>query len=186
MSAALSPPGIAARNFSAGPGRQLKNWTDIRDFVFAGHAIFTLRSLKTGMRYTYEVKVKKADVEREYPLAANDITYFVSVLRGPDNTDHFSYAGVLHRPGRFWITQASRVLRSAGSVKALLWFLAALVHERDVLGGDGKSPLLEVWHEGRCGRCGRRLTVPESVERGLGADCAGMEGQSEDCHRTRQ
>jgi len=171
MSATLSPSGIAARDFSTGPGRQLKNWTDIRDFIFAGHAIFTLRSLKTGMRYTYEVKVKKADVEREYPLAANDTTYFVSVLRGPDNTDHFSYMGVLRRPGRFWITERSRVLRSAGSMKALLWFLDALAHERPVLNGR-----LEVWHEGRCGRCGRRLTVPESIDRGLGADCAGMGG----------
>jgi hypothetical protein len=24
----------------------------------------------------------------------------------------------------------------------------------------------EVWHEGKCGRCGRRLAVPESVETG--------------------
>jgi hypothetical protein len=31
--------------------------------------------------------------------------------------------------------------------------------------------LLEVWHEGRCGRCGRALTVPESVERGIGPEC---------------
>ena len=158
--------GIKLRDFTTGPGRQLKNWADIRDFIFAGHAIFTLRSLKTGMRYTYEVKVKKADIEREYPLATNDITYFVSVLRGPDNTDHFSYAGVLRRPGRFWITQASRVLRSAGSVKALLWFLDALAHERLVLDGQ-----LEVWHEGKCCCCGRRLTVPESILSGWGPTC---------------
>jgi hypothetical protein len=164
-------PNIALRDLSTGPGRPLKTWTDVRDFIFAGHAIFTLRSLKTGMRFTYRVKVKKEDVDREYSLAANDITYFVSVLRGPDNPDHFSYAGVLRRPGRFWITQASRVKRSSGSVKALLWFLDALTHERPVLG-----PQLEVWHEGRCGRCGRRLTVPESIERGLGADCAGLGG----------
>jgi hypothetical protein len=34
------------------------------------------------------------------------------------------------------------------------------------------SDKLEVWHEGRCGRCGRRLTVPESIESGLGPECA--------------
>src|ERR1019366_4832357 len=30
---------------------------------------------------------------------------------------------------------------------------------------------LEVWHEGKCGRCGRKLTVPESIERGIGPEC---------------
>jgi hypothetical protein len=41
---------------------------------------------------------------------------------------------------------------------------------------QGKTPAevdLEVWHEGRCGACGRRLTVPESIERGLGPECYG-------------
>lgn len=33
-------------------------------------------------------------------------------------------------------------------------------------------PECEVWHEGRCGRCGRKLTVPESIETGIGPDCA--------------
>ena len=37
---------------------------------------------------------------------------------------------------------------------------------------------VEVWHEGICGRCGRKLTVPESVERGLGPECAGLVGHN--------
>ena len=32
----------------------------------------------------------------------------------------------------------------------------------------------EVWHEGRCGKCGRVLTVPESLILGLGPECAQM------------
>jgi hypothetical protein len=32
-------------------------------------------------------------------------------------------------------------------------------------------PQLIVHHENHCGRCGRTLTVPESVERGIGPDC---------------
>jgi hypothetical protein len=31
---------------------------------------------------------------------------------------------------------------------------------------------LKVHHEGRCCRCGRKLTVPESIETGLGPECA--------------
>jgi hypothetical protein len=30
----------------------------------------------------------------------------------------------------------------------------------------------KVHHEGRCGRCGRTLTVPESIESGIGPECA--------------
>jgi len=30
---------------------------------------------------------------------------------------------------------------------------------------------VEFWHEGRCGDCGRRLTVPESIARGIGPIC---------------
>jgi hypothetical protein len=32
---------------------------------------------------------------------------------------------------------------------------------------------LEIWHEGRCGRCARRLTVPESIAQGFGPECIG-------------
>jgi hypothetical protein len=30
---------------------------------------------------------------------------------------------------------------------------------------------VEVWHEGFCGKCGKRLTVPNSIEIGIGPDC---------------
>ena len=33
-------------------------------------------------------------------------------------------------------------------------------------------PTFEFWHEGRCGKCGKKLTTPESIERGLGPECA--------------
>jgi hypothetical protein len=159
-------PNVKPRDFSSGPGKSLKTWNDVANFIWAGHAVFTLLSLKTGMRYTYRIKVKKEDLAHTDPDDIN-VTYFVEVLRGPDNTDHFSYMGVARRPGRFWITSKSRVLRSSGSAKAFIWFMAALFARRNVLG-----KLLEVWHEGKCGRCGRRLTVPGSIERGLGDDCA--------------
>lgn len=35
---------------------------------------------------------------------------------------------------------------------------------------------VEIWHEGKCGRCGRQLTVPESIESGFGPECVKMIG----------
>jgi len=34
---------------------------------------------------------------------------------------------------------------------------------------------LEIWHEGRCGRCNRKLTVPASIALGIGPECGQRE-----------
>jgi hypothetical protein len=36
---------------------------------------------------------------------------------------------------------------------------------------DNLPDFLEVWHEGFCGKCGKRLTVPSSILSGLGPEC---------------
>ena len=33
-------------------------------------------------------------------------------------------------------------------------------------------PNFVVRHDGRCGRCGRQLTVPSSIDKGIGPECA--------------
>ena len=143
---------------------QLTTWTAISEFLFAGAATFTLVSLITGRRFTYKVQVKKADVK----AGLTDCAYFVQLLRGPDNTADYAYLGVLRRPGRFFTTPKSRITQHPTSHAALLWFLEALKADRqDVLGKQ-----LEFWHTGRCCYCTRLLTVPESVERGIGPECA--------------
>ena len=48
----------------------------------------------------------------------------------------------------------------------LPWLMARLQS------GKGLPETVEVWHEGRCCRCARRLTVPESIILGLGPACA--------------
>jgi Family of unknown function (DUF6011) len=146
---------------------QLCDWPAVRGFVFGGNARFTLRSLRTGVRHTYRVRVRKKDVK--VGTVGERLTYFVETLRGPNNETDYRYTGVLRLPGTFWFTAASQQLRSAPSSMALLWFLDRMREDRaNVLGR-----LAEFWHEGRCGRCGRALTVPESVVRGIGPECFG-------------
>jgi hypothetical protein len=38
--------------------------------------------------------------------------------------------------------------------------------------GKGLPESVEVWHEGACVKCAKRLTVPASIELGFGPDCA--------------
>ncbi len=127
-------------------------------FLLAGRARFTLVSKATGARFTYQVrKPKKGGV------------FFVSVLTGSDNESDYTYLGFVpaDRPSEFIHGGAkASITRDAPSAKALAWAWPRLTV------GDLPTTC-EVHHEGRCGRCGRALTVPESITMGLGPECAG-------------
>lgn len=148
-------------------------------FILAGNAYFTLRSAKTGTRYTYRVRrAESVDTnQKNLPLpelakvnaaeAVRKPMYFVSLLAGPDNGADYVYLGIIGNNGCFTLTRKSRMTRVSPPVVAISWTLTKL-QNLSVLPND-----LEIWHEGRCGRCGRMLTVPESIAAGLGPECAG-------------
>lgn len=132
--------------------------TAVSAFVFGGKAIFTIVSRATGTRFTYRVTKGK---ER----GASPAPYFVSLLTGPDNTSDYSYIGCVFpsHPHVLVLTKASAAGPDAPSVKAFRWLLKCIEADR--------FSSIEFWHEGRCGRCGRRLTDPESIASGFGPEC---------------
>lgn len=136
----------------------------MRAFVFAGNARFTIRSKDTGTRYTYRVNKGKNPGK---PV------FFCSLLTGPDNSSSYTYFGQFFgtvEQGLKYVhgkPAQGRPSRSAESVKAFAYVIGNLI-DRERL-PDG----VEFWHEGSCGRCGRPLTVPESVESGFGPECRG-------------
>ncbi len=130
---------------------------EISTFVFAGKAIFTIRNKKTGNRFTFKVTVPKDKKD-------NPTLWFVSVLTGPDNLHDYSYAGVVDRKG-FRRTAKSKMSSEALSFKAFGWLHDMMVQNKEL------PEYVEFFHEGRCGRCGRRLTTPESVSAGFGPEC---------------
>ncbi len=123
-------------------------------FILAGNARFTLESLETNRRYTY-----RASLSDDKRLA------FVSLLTGPDNEGDYSYLGIIPTGLKaFRLTAKSKMNLESGPVKALSWALTNF--ER------GTMPIkLRFFHEGRCCRCGRALTVPASIESGWGPEC---------------
>ena len=134
---------------------------DAKTFTLAGNATITLQSLKTGAHFTFKVR-EKSDSPDQSPI------WFVNLLSGPDNENDFRYMGLI-RDGRFMLTKNSRVSVDAPSWKAFNYFWN--------LGDNGEIPSqLVARHEGRCGRCGRTLTVPSSIDMGIGPDCAGLMG----------
>lgn len=128
-------------------------------FALAGNATLTLVSEKTGTRYTYKVR-KGKDL---------DAPYFVSVMFGPDNVGDFAYLGTIFPGKGYNHGRKSKIGYDDPRNKAWAWFWS---HMKACKMPDG----IEVWHEGKCGKCGRKLTVPASIERGIGPECAKLKG----------
>lgn len=147
----------------ADPRRRLAGDADAtRKFIAGGNAIFTVRNNDTGNRFTYRVTFKRdKDGKRATPM-------FVSVLTGSDNTGSYSILGTIFDDGNYvWNRTKSRIGRDAMSNKAFAWLWAR------IYGSVALPSSVEFWHEGRCCVCARTLTVPESIESGIGPVCAG-------------
>ena len=143
---------------------QLKNISTINAFAFAGNATVTLRSTKTGTRFTFKIqRAKKKSEDQD----ESDLPLFVKLLSGPNNADDFVFMGTVfpNAPSTLRGSGKSRISSCASSFKAFAWWLKHIGDER-----------VEVWHEDHCGRCGRTLTVPESIATGLGPICAAKSG----------
>lgn len=133
---------------------------DAKAFALAGNAILTLESLKTGAHFTYKIRAGKPANERNAHLPTT--VWFVDLLtNGSADEGTFHYLGMI-RDGKFAWTKATNGRQSSPSFKAFNFFFKS----------TELHPELVVRHEGRCGRCGRTLTVPESIDRGIGPECA--------------
>jgi Family of unknown function (DUF6011) len=126
-------------------------------FVMGGNSTFTVRSERTGTRYTFKISYWEEKKQ-----------YMVKVLFGQDNeNDYLLFGKIIDE--QFSLTQKAKnagvTYHASGYVIAIMWVLRNLF-----AGVEPKNT--EIWHAGRCGRCGRKLTVPESIEIGLGPECA--------------
>ena len=136
--------------------------THIKAFFLAGHAKFTLVSKVTGERKTFEVRRKEGEK-----------FWFVSLLNGPDNTSDFRYLGCVFESRGQLLAKMNKENWGRESFSALLWLLGWF----NGIGRMGFNETkffqaAEFWHAGTCARCGRDLTDPESIARGLGPVCA--------------
>jgi hypothetical protein len=130
---------------------------DILKFMMAGNAYFTLVS-PTGQRKTFRVYLAKKD-KTKYPNSRR-----VALLTGPNNEADYTGLGFINN-GKF---NAWNGLSEHAGVKTFAGLWNRL--------NSNQNPLTTVqfWHEGRCGRCGKKLTVPESIASGIGPVCEGI------------
>jgi hypothetical protein len=147
-------------------------------FITAGRAIFTVaipqsfhdamaakypRSEPPHLWYTYRVRYKPAS--DQWPEA-----WFVDLLAGPNNTTDYKFLGKLNKAtGAVALTTRSHFTDNAWPVRVLRRALAVVWSDDDAA---MTTAGFAIHHEGRCGRCGRVLTTPHSVQLGLGPECA--------------
>lgn len=122
-----------------------------KDYILAGHCIFTIKSKKTGKHFTFRVMLHDAQ---------NGKSFRVGVLTGADTyrpiglitRDMHRFHDITRRPQ--W-----------PSVGAFEYFWRHLT-ERSQL-----APDVEFIESGRCCCCGRTLTHPDSITKGIGPEC---------------
>jgi hypothetical protein len=130
-------------------GHKITNTKEALKFMFAGKSIFTFVNTKTNNRFTFKIKQAK-----------DSNLFFVSVLTNPET---YTYIGTCIE-GNYKHGKKSNISSDAQSVKVFEFMLNRLK-------SDNLPDFLEVWHEGFCGKCGRRLTVPSSILTGIGPEC---------------
>lgn len=119
------------------------------NFILGGKSFVTFLNKKTDNRFTFKVvKHKKDDI------------YFVNVLTGPDI---YSFIGTI-KDKKYKHSYKSNISCESQSVKVFNYIL-------NKLQTNNLPDFIEVYHDGKCGKCGKRLTVPSSIESGFGPDC---------------
>jgi hypothetical protein len=130
----------------------------VKDFFFAGNATVTLKNTKTGNRFTYKISTPKKQKDERNPV------YFVNVMTGSDNVGDFDFVGTIFGKNSYVHSAKSPIKEDAVSMVVIKAFINFLINDKVPNG-------VEVWHEGLCGKCGQKLTVPESIYTGLGPVC---------------
>ena len=118
----------------------------------AGRAVFTLVSHKTNRRYTFRMR-KGAH------------GFFLDVLIGSDNVTDYEYLGSVHNLDGEVFNRKRPMMAVDPRARAINWLL------RQLAKGDELPETVEFFTSGKCAVCGRALTTPESVARGIGPKC---------------
>lgn len=143
---------------------------DAQAFALAGNAIITLQSLRSGQHYTYKISAPNAEKQEKRGYAPEEV-WFVKLLTGgcADEGD-WTYLGMIKKQlsgPEFILTRASTHRPESPTVKAFRFFLqSSQLHSE-----------LVIRHENHCGRCGRTLTHPESIDSGYGPECINLINQ---------
>lgn len=145
-----------------------------RQYILGGRAVVTLsqKDLDGEKHRTYFIRETPDSKERGSfgnvsSLAGGTwietLKFFVKVLV----VDSYMYIGMLElKNGDLIFRITAKSYRDVKAINGFKWLLKHL--EQDFV------EKVRLYHEGICSRCGRGLTNPDSIERGIGPICIGL------------
>lgn len=126
----------------------------VKKYILGGNSIFTVQNSETKNRFTYNIKQGKK----------NQKLFWVSVLVGTDNMKDYKFIGCFSLEKGYLHSTSSKVTIKAQSVRVIDYYLRKLF--------NNTLPLnIRTFHLSYCGRCGKPLTTPDSIESGFGPTC---------------
>jgi len=140
-------------------------------FMLSGDATVTFE----GQTKDYTFKITKGDEPTDEQKAKGwSQAWFVGLLTGSDNEHSYTYMGLIRTNRKtgildFFTAGRTQYNMMSPCVVAFKWAFDIFL--------QGRVPTtLKVWHEGTCGRCGRKLTTKQSIQDGFGPVCVELMG----------
>jgi hypothetical protein len=126
-------------------------------FLTGGNATFTLLNLQTKQRCTLRVSGRRSN----HTVGTKSL--LIEEQTGQDNVRDFTCIGTFMPD---WLLTLFK--RTGRGTATIAWLHRKLWSP----GFVAFPPTVRFMHAGRCCRCGRVLTVPESIASGIGPECA--------------
>lgn len=127
---------------------------------FAGRAVLTFENLEAGTHMTVKVSQARDKQDRKKLLPL----FHVNVSLLGDRVSRYLYAGTVNTEEGNWYL--SRKISPDEQVARVFRWLKAVTANPESLRGK-----INLYHEGRCCKCGLPLTHPESISTAIGPHC---------------
>ena len=141
--------------------KHLINANEFRTFMFLGKAQFTLENIETGNYITYEIRSRK--IKRGDDPETRFFEVFVAALG--DKVHGKVHIGEIDRT-RGIINVKEGIKSDYIGLVTMKWLLNKWRRLEEF---TGKT--LNIFHHNYCSKCGLELTVPESIQDGIGPIC---------------
>jgi hypothetical protein len=135
-----------------------------RDFIFAGRAAFSVSNAQDE-HFTFKVRGRDGEWQ-----GRKTRSYFLSI-KASGGRFPYRYIGIVNADGTIKSTAKSEFLPNTKEYKIAAWALSAVVNGKLIPAG------YHIRHLGKCGRCSRTLSDPQSIERGIGPECWSQMGR---------
>jgi len=133
-----------------------------RTFMFQGKAFFTLHNIEKDTHITFRIQPPKR--KRGQPEETRYFEVYVKALN--DKYAGNKYVGRIDRKERSF-KPYGYVERDHVGIQTIEWLIRNWNHLEEW----EKEERLAIYHLGTCCKCGLPLTVPESIQNGIGPKC---------------